>query len=160
MRLATFNALSPADAEAELTVCCASPEWAQRLVRARPFHSVAALCDQADRVLATLDEAEIDRALAGHPRIGERSTPASSRREQAGVATAEASVLAGLSTGNQAYEQRFGQVYLVCADGRSGAELLAVLRRRLANDPVTERGVLRAELGRINRIRLGRMVRA
>ncbi|MGH3566319.1 MAG: 2-oxo-4-hydroxy-4-carboxy-5-ureidoimidazoline decarboxylase [Pseudonocardia sp.] len=160
MQLAEFNALPLGHAAAELAACCSSPEWARRLARSRPFHSVAALCDQADQVLATLDEAEIDRALAGHPRIGEHSAHAASQREQAGVAGAGAAVLAELAAGNRTYEQRFGQVYLVCADGRSGAELLAVLRGRLAHDPATERRVLRAELGRINRVRLGWMVHA
>lgn len=157
MQLAEFNALPLGHAAAELATCCSSPEWARCLARARPFDSMAALHERADQVL---DEAEIDRALAGHPRIGERSAHASSRREQAGVAGADAAVLAELAAANRTYEQRFGHVYLVCADGRSGAELLAVLCRRLTNDPATERRVLRTELGRINRIRLGRMVQA
>lgn len=160
MQLSEFNVLPPGHAAAQLAACCASPEWARRLARSRPFDSVAALHERADQVLDELDEAEVDRALAGHPRIGERSAHASSRREQAGVAGADSAVLAELAAVNRTYERRFGQVYLVCADGRSGAELLAVLRRRLANDPVTERRVLRAELGRINRIRLARMVQA
>lgn len=160
MQLSEFNALPPGHAAAQLAACCASPEWARRLAHSRPFGSIAALHERADQVLDDLDEAEVDRALAGHPRIGERSAHASSRREQAGVAGADSAVLAELAAVNRTYERRFGQVYLVCADGRSGAELLAVLHRRLANDPVTERRVLRAELGRINRIRLGRMVQA
>jgi len=160
MQLAEFNALPLGHAAAELAACCSSPEWARRLARARPFDSMAALHERADQVLDELDEAEIDRALAGHPRIGERSAHASSRCEQAGVAGADAAVLAELTAANRTYEQRFGHVYLVCADGRSGAELLVVLRRRLTNDPATERRVLRAELGRINRIRLDRMVQA
>ncbi len=41
---------------------------------------------------------------------------------------------------------------------RSGTTLLEVLRTRLANDPVTERAVLRTELGKINRIRLTRLL--
>jgi 2-oxo-4-hydroxy-4-carboxy-5-ureidoimidazoline decarboxylase len=72
--------------------------------------------------------------------------------------TAADQVLAALADGNRAYEQRFGHVYLVCADGRPAAELLDVLRARLANDPATERAVLRTELGKINRIRLTRLL--
>ena len=78
-----------------------------------------------------------------------------SRREQAGVTGDE--TLAALAAGNREYEARFGHVYLVCASGRSGEELLAVLRSRLDNDPVTERAVVREELGRINRLRLERL---
>ena len=42
--------------------------------------------------------------------------------------------------------------------GKSGDELLAILRARLNNDPETERRVVRDELGKINRIRLERML--
>ncbi len=63
-----------------------------------------------------------------------------------------------LADGNRAYEAKFGHVYLVCASGRSAEELLAVLQQRLGNDPVTERAVVRRELGLINRIRLVRLV--
>ena len=62
-----------------------------------------------------------------------------------------------LLEGNREYEARFGHVYLVCASGRTGAELLALLRSRLANDPAYERTVARRELGKINALRLARL---
>jgi len=49
-------------------------------------------------------------------------------------------VLDALVEGNREYEERFGHVYLVRADGRSAEELLAVLRERLGNDPATSGG--------------------
>ena len=156
--VAEFDALPPAGARALLLGCCSSPAWADALVDGRPHGSVAGLLAAAVTALAALGEDEIDRALAGHPRIGERSEHASSRREQAGVTGAGPAVLDALADGNRAYEQRFGHVYLVCADGRPADELLAVLRRRLGNDPATERAVVRDELGRINRLRLARAV--
>lgn len=160
MRMADFDQLPAPDAEAALLGCCASPEWARRLAADRPYGSPDALLARADAVLAELDEAQVDLALAGHPRIGERSTHASSAREQAGVAGAPDAVRTALAEGNREYETRFGHVYLVCADGRPAAELLDVLRSRLHNDPATERAVLRGELAKINRIRLGRMLEA
>ena len=62
--------------------------------------------------------------------------------------------------GNREYEARFGHVYLVCADGRSGDELLAVLRERLTNDPTREWATVREELRKINRLRLVRLIDA
>jgi 2-oxo-4-hydroxy-4-carboxy-5-ureidoimidazoline decarboxylase len=154
MLVSEFDAL-PADATAAaLTEVCASPAWARALVAGRPYRSRAALLTHADAVLAGLGEDEVDAALAGHPRIGERPTHTSSRREQLGVVGADAEVLAALAAGNRAYEDRFGHVYLVCASGRSAEDLLAVLHTRLGNDPATERGVLRGELAAINRLRL------
>jgi 2-oxo-4-hydroxy-4-carboxy-5-ureidoimidazoline decarboxylase len=163
--LTRFNNARPEVALAELTACCASPCWAAAVAGGRPYPSVDAVLERASATLRELDEAEVDKALAGHPRIGERpvhtlAAHASSSREQAGVADADADTLAALAEGNRVYERRFGHVYLVCADGRSASELLAVLRGRLSNDPATERRVLRGELEKINRLRLARLLEA
>lgn len=160
MDLVTFNALPLHHAVAELTSCCASPAWARRVAAGRPFDGVDELIRCADEALAELDEDGVNATLAGHPRIGERPAHASSMREQAGVATSGTGLRTALAHANREYEERFGHVYLVCADGRSGGELLEVLRQRLGNDPATERRVLREELIKINRIRLARLVGA
>ena len=139
-----------------LFAVCATPRWADAVAAARPFGSPDALYAAADHALADLTESDLDDALSGHPRIGGRVGSAESRREQAGVSGK--GTLAALAEGNREYEARFGHVYLVCASGRSGEELLAVLRGRLGNDPATERAVVREELGRINRLRLERLV--
>jgi 2-oxo-4-hydroxy-4-carboxy-5-ureidoimidazoline decarboxylase len=163
MDLAGFNAAPPDDLEAALLDCCASVQWARAVAAGRPYPSIDALYEAADAALAALDDAELHAALAGHPRIGERAGAghaASSGREQAGVAQSSTATLDALVDGNRDYEARFGHVYLVCASGRSGSELLAVLRDRLGNDPTTEWTVTRAELGKINRLRLARLIGA
>ena len=139
---------------------CHSAVWAQEIASSRPFADLEALFDKADAVLAELPESEIDDALSGHPRIGERSESAASTREQSGVSSATEDVLAELRRKNAEYEETFGHVYLVCASGKSGTELLDILRGRLRNDPATERSVLRTELAAINRIRLARLIDA
>jgi 2-oxo-4-hydroxy-4-carboxy-5-ureidoimidazoline decarboxylase len=137
---------------------CSSTIWARRVLAGAPFRNVDALLDRADRVLAELPDAEIDAALDGHPRIGARPDNPSSAREQAAVTDAGADVKAALAARNREYEDRFGYVYLVCASGRSAEELLDILTERLENDPETERRVMRSELGKINRLRLQRLV--
>lgn len=154
---AAFDALSERDAVLELLSVCAAPDWAAGVAAGRPYASLDALLARADEVLAGLAESQVDAALAGHPRIGERAAGLSSRREQSRVAAAGTDVLDALVEGNREYEERFGHVYLVRADGRSAEELLAVLRERLGNDPATERRVLRGELAKINRLRLSRL---
>ncbi len=159
--LLALNALPAQDAESLLRTCCSSSVWASRLAAGRPYGSADDLLAAADVELIRLDEGDLDDALAGHPRIGERpSGPggAQSRREQSGVTDAAVGTLAALAEGNRAYEERFGHVYLVCATGRSGEELLEILRERLGNGPREERQVVRQELGRINRIRLERLL--
>ncbi|MGV9616698.1 2-oxo-4-hydroxy-4-carboxy-5-ureidoimidazoline decarboxylase [Nocardia xishanensis] len=153
-----FNALSNAAATDALLACCASPALAREVLAGRPYRSADDLYATADAVLAALPEEDIDRAVAGHPRIGGRTDNVASAREQSGVAAATDAVRSALAEGNRAYEQRFGHRYLVCATGRTGAELLDLLTTRLHNDPATERAVMRTELARINRIRLRRML--
>ncbi|MBC7300185.1 MAG: 2-oxo-4-hydroxy-4-carboxy-5-ureidoimidazoline decarboxylase [Nocardia sp.] len=156
LSLAGFNRLPAATAEAALLGCCRAPRWARAIAAARPYVSTRSLLAAADAASAALDDAEIDEALAGHPRIGDRPASPASAREQAGVAGDD--VRAALAEGNRAYEAKFGHIYLVCAAGRSGEELLAVLRARLDNDPSTERQVMRTELAKINRLRLAGLV--
>jgi len=155
---AGFDALSEAAAVEALLACCTSPVWARSVVAGRPYTSVDALYRAAEGALAELDEEEIDRALGGHPRIGARPDTVASAREQAGVAGAAEAVRVALAEGNLAYEEKFGHIYLVCATGKSGDELLELLTARLGNDPQIERRVMRTELAKINRIRLGRLL--
>jgi 2-oxo-4-hydroxy-4-carboxy-5-ureidoimidazoline decarboxylase len=155
VRLEQFNALPPHEAERELLTCCAAPRWARTVAAGCPYASITALHAAAG---AALDDADLDAAMAGHPRIGDRQAGGQSRREQSGVGGAAPDVLAALEEGNRAYEERFGCVYLVCATGRSAEDLLAILHARLANDPAAERAVALAELAAINRIRLDRLV--
>jgi 2-oxo-4-hydroxy-4-carboxy-5-ureidoimidazoline decarboxylase len=156
--LARFNALPEAEAVRALRGCCASRRWAERVAAGRPYGAPKEVYAFADAVLDELDEADVDEALAAHPRIGDRPTGADSRREQAGVAGADDATRTALAEANRAYEATFGHVYLVCATGKDAKELLAIARERLDNDPATERRVLRGELGQINRIRLDRLL--
>ncbi|MFN2478863.1 MAG: 2-oxo-4-hydroxy-4-carboxy-5-ureidoimidazoline decarboxylase [Pseudonocardiaceae bacterium] len=151
-----LNALPAASAEHELLACCSAPRWAHAVAAARPYPSVDALQAAA---AAALTDADVADGLVGHPRIGERTADPRSQREQGMVTRASPDVLAALAAGNRAYEERFGHVYLVCASGRSAAELLDVLRKRLAHDLATERDVVRRELVAINRLRLDALVR-
>ena len=153
-----FNALPDDRAEEALLACCASPAWAREVGGGRPYRDADLLFGAADDALARMNEDDLDDALAGHPRIGDRPVTEWSRREQAGVGDAGTATRRRLAAGNQAYEERFGHVYLVCATGRSGEELVAILEDRLGNDPQAERAIVRAELGKINRIRLQKLL--
>ncbi|GAB39243.1 MULTISPECIES: 2-oxo-4-hydroxy-4-carboxy-5-ureidoimidazoline decarboxylase [Gordonia] len=156
--LPSFNELSERQAIGTLYECCSSSIWALRVAKARPFVDDDALLEYADLILAELTESDLDEALSGHPRIGDRPDNASSSREQSGVAGADPEVLAELKQLNKEYDEKFGHVYLVFANGRPAEELLAILKERIRNDAPTERRVLRMELAKINRSRLQRML--
>jgi 2-oxo-4-hydroxy-4-carboxy-5-ureidoimidazoline decarboxylase len=151
-----LNLEEPAAAEHDLLACCASRRWADELLARRPYHDLAQLRSVSEQVLKALDWADVEQALAAHPRIGDRAAGTSteagwSRDEQAGATPND-----DLVAGNAAYEERFGHVFLICATGLSGQEMLAALHARLGNDPDTERDVVREELRKIVDLRLGK----
>lgn len=154
-----LNVAEPAAAEAALLACCASRRWADELLARRPYHDLADVRQVSHTILGELSWADVEQALAAHPRIGQRATGSGteaswSRAEQEGAAGATTETLEDLVAGNIAYEERFGHVFLICATGRSAEEMLMALRERLGNDPETERAVVRAELTKIVDLRL------
>ena len=157
--LAALNALPARDFEESLLRCCAAPGWARQVTAGRPYASVADLLAAADAAWAARDPGDLDAAMAGHPRIGERRLSGWSAGEQAGVGE-DAETLTALADANAAYEQRFGHVFLICATGRGPAEILAELNRRMSHDPATEREVAAAEIGKINALRLRKLAAA
>ena len=155
-----FNALSRAQAEAELLTCCASRRWAAAVVAGRPYGSAEDLFTAAGAAVRELEWDDVEEALNAHPRIGDRPPGADresawSRGEQSGVGDADR---AAFADGNAAYERRFGHVFLICASGRGAGEMLADLRERLTNDPETERSVVHGELVRITELRLRKLL--
>jgi 2-oxo-4-hydroxy-4-carboxy-5-ureidoimidazoline decarboxylase len=157
--LTSLNAAPGEFARQHLRACCSSERWVAEVESGRPYASAEDLMASSDAAVAGLAPADLGQALAGHPRIGERSgADDRSRREQAGVLGADPATIQALAEGNEEYERRFGHIYLVCATGRSAADLFSLLRERLGNDPGTEWGVVRRELGKINRIRLARLL--
>jgi 2-oxo-4-hydroxy-4-carboxy-5-ureidoimidazoline decarboxylase len=156
--LEALNAMPAAQASEHLLACCTSERWIHNVMSGRPYGSVGEILARSDESVAGLDRRDLEQALAGHPRIGARSAAGPSRQEQTGVQGADQATLRALAEGNEAYERRFGHIYLVCATGRSAGELLALLRERLGHDPGTEWGIVRRELGKINRIRLRQLL--
>ncbi|GAA2383803.1 2-oxo-4-hydroxy-4-carboxy-5-ureidoimidazoline decarboxylase [Nonomuraea africana] len=160
--MVNLNALSAEEAEKELLTCCASRAFAREVVAGRPYAGLAELTSAAEAAVRALAWPDVEEALAAHPRIGERPAGSAresewSRQEQSGVADGDDRVRTELAEGNRAYERRFGHVYLICATGLSGEEMLARLKERLDNDEDTERAVVRDELAKITKLRLARI---
>ncbi|WP_433870244.1 2-oxo-4-hydroxy-4-carboxy-5-ureidoimidazoline decarboxylase [Saccharopolyspora sp. CA-218241] len=161
--LAALNDLPRAELVERLLACLDVPRWADDVADRRPFADLAELLGAADGAAPDLTPGELDGALAAHPRIGQRPAGTGSaadhaRGEQSGVDPDDAELSRALREGNEEYERRFGHVYLVRAAGRSGAELLSILRSRLDNDPAAERRVVERELREIARLRLEKVI--
>ena len=157
--LATFNEADAGALRPRLHACLGVDRWVEEVLRGRPYADREALLEVADGAALELDDTELASALAGHPRIGERASApehdaAQSAREQAGVDRNDARVARALLEGNAAYEDRFDRVFLIRAAGRSAAEILAELRRRLGNDDLTERAETVDQLRQIALLRL------
>jgi 2-oxo-4-hydroxy-4-carboxy-5-ureidoimidazoline decarboxylase len=160
--LTDLNAAAGADLVPALLACCDVPAWAAAVADGRPYPDLDSLLTAADTAARRFTREDVDRALAAHPRIGERapgqgSEAAWSRQEQSTVRR-DAVTRQALADGNRAYEQRFGRVFLICATGRSGQEVLSSVRHRLGNDDQAEAQVVADELRAIALLRLRRVV--
>jgi len=157
-----FNAATAESLTATLTACCDVPAWVAAVRDGRPYAEAADALDVADKAARDFTPADVDRALAAHPRIGERAEGAGteaawSRQEQSGVST-DTGTADELARANRAYEERFGRVFLICATGLSAAEILGRLQGRLGNDAATEAAVVADELRRIALVRLSKVL--
>lgn len=163
-RLRELDALPDDELDRLLHACCASSAWVVRVRTGRPYGTPERLLDAAERACRELSPADVDEALAAHPRIGERAqgtgTEATwSRQEQASVSDADARTRERLRELNVAYELRFDRVFLVRAAGRTPAQMLAELERRLGNDPAAESQEVVEQLAQITRLRVERLLR-
>lgn len=157
--LARFNTSPDSTAQAALHEVCASSAWGSKLLAQRPYATVEALFAASDAAMAELTAEDLAVAMAGHPPIG-RPKPGdpTSSREQSGMAGASDDLKAEMLELNLAYQEKFGHVFLICATGRTGEQMRDAVRERIDNSPEQEREIVRAELGKINRIRLARLV--
>jgi 2-oxo-4-hydroxy-4-carboxy-5-ureidoimidazoline decarboxylase len=157
--LAAFNAASPQAAERDVLECCASGTFAKLIADGRPYRDAAAVAASVDAAFGVLSWDDIVESMNAHPRIGERAPGGGwSAAEQSGAASAGDRVRQALAEGNVAYENRFGHVFLICASGLSGQEMLAQLEARLGNNTEAERTVVRQELLKITRLRMTKLL--
>ena len=161
MQLEQFNAAGRPEAADALRPCLDIRRWIDELVDGRPYGSLDALLEAGRPAASPFTPAEIAAALSRHPRIGERAEGHSteallSQTEQAalGNADADAAVAEALAEGNRSYEEKFGQVFLIRAAGRSRGEILAALRTRLAHTPDEEQATIGEQLREIAVLRL------
>ena len=159
MHLEQFNAASRTEAADALRPCLDIQRWIEDLADGRPYLGLEALLEAGRAATDPFTPAEIEAALAHHPRIGEQargnSTEARlSQSEQAGLGEADAAVAEALAEGNRAYEAKFGQVFLIRASGRSREKILAALTTRLGHTPEEEQAIIGEQLREIAVLRL------
>lgn len=159
MQLSEFNGADAETAAQQASVWAPIPAWVDALVAGRPYASTDALAARADALAREWSPADLDAAIAHHPRIGAKvggsgAEAAASRSEQASMATAADEITRAIAAGNGDYEARFGRVFLIRAAGRSPEEMLAELTRRLGNDDTAEAAEALDQLRQIALLRL------
>lgn len=165
MLIEEFNALSESGAASELQTCCASERWVRAVVAQRPFDSVNALHAAAEAEWSVLAEADYLEAFDAHPKIGDpdslkkkyANTHKMASGEQQLVEKATPEVIDALATINQAYQEKFGFIFIVCATGKSAQEMLTLVERRLPNDRTEEVTNAACEQAAITAIRLNKL---
>lgn len=166
MTIDQLNRLSEADATAAFEQCCGAAQWVERMVYARPFEELSEILETSDTIWEECDVDDYEEAFTHHPRIGDveslakkyANTKAWASGEQKGVEGADRVVIEKLAEGNKAYEEKFGHIFIVCATGKSAAEMLAMLEARMTNDPKDEILIAAAEQNKITRLRLKKLL--
>jgi len=158
-----INDADEAQLRSGLSRCCGSRRWVQAMLDARPFTSRTHLFGQAEWLWWHLGDGDWREAFTHHPEIGAdvdklrekfANTASLSEAEQAGVATATDEVLGRLAEANRKYKAAFGYLFIVCASGKSAAEMLAILKERLDNEPDAELRIAAGEQRKITELRL------
>jgi OHCU decarboxylase len=159
--LARWNELSADAAESEILPCCGSRAWARGMADRRPIADEASVLAASDETWRNLSESDWMEAFRSHPRIGESRAPESAHAQSAAwsaeeqkAAAADDEVKAALAEGNREYERQFGHIFIVCASGKTGAEILQILCRRLQNDDRAELQEAAEQQRQITQIRL------
>lgn len=166
MTIDELDDLSKDMARAELARCCGSTRWVDGMLSRRPFGSKAGLLAAADAAWTPTGEKDWLEAFSHHPRIGGKdalrakfaATKSWSQGEQSSVAAADEATLDALEKGNADYEAKFGFIFIVCATGKSAAEMLELLKARLPNDRKKELINAAAEQAKITKIRLEKLI--
>jgi len=142
--------------------CCGAHRWVSDMLAQHPYRAWSQVRPAADDIWWNLSAADWREAFAHHPKIGDldslrakfASTQAWAAGEQSQVQEATESVLQGLARGNEAYEAKFGYIFIVCATGKSAEVMLSLLQERLTHDPQTELRVAAEQQRQIMQLRL------
>jgi 2-oxo-4-hydroxy-4-carboxy-5-ureidoimidazoline decarboxylase len=162
--LARWNRLDLAAAAREALPCCGSQAWATALASARPIEDVESLIETSSSIWLSLPEEAWQEAFDSHPRIGQNHAQAhaaeeslrwSAQEQRTALSKDEVAKLA-LEDANRRYEQRFGRIFIVCASGKTSAEILAILEARMQNDNATELREAAEQQHQITQLRLHR----
>jgi len=161
--LARWNTLDSEAAAREALPCCGSSAWATALAAKRPIPDEASLIAASNLIWLALPESAWREAFDSHPRIGQtapqsRATAESLRwsAQEQHAALSEDTAKLALEEANRRYEQKFGRIFIICASGKTSAEILSILEARMNNDAAAELHEAAEQQRQITQLRLHR----
>lgn len=162
MKLDEINTLNDEAVRQWLSTCCGAVSWVNTMVAHRPYKSEEDLVSKANDAWKNTQESDWLEAFCHHPKIGDleslkkkfAATEHLARSEQNAVNHAAEATLCELAAGNDAYEKRFGFIFIVCASGKSAEEMLSLLKLRLQNERNVELRLAAEEQLKITLLRL------
>lgn len=166
MNLQELNQMPEPERAEALLKCCGSSQWVQKMQHFFPADDLVELLNDAEEQWYTCTEADWLEAFTHHPKIGDvasltkkfASTAQWASGEQGAVANADTHTIEALAKGNEAYEVKFGFIFIVCATGKSAAEMLQLLEQRLPNTRETELKIAMEEQLKITQLRLQKLI--
>jgi 2-oxo-4-hydroxy-4-carboxy-5-ureidoimidazoline decarboxylase len=166
MTLHEFNTLPEDSLIEELTRCCGSSAWVQRMLSFIPADDLVELLEDAEEQWYKCSQEDWKEAFDHHPKIGDvrslkkkfANTENWASDEQEGVKQASSKTLEELAKANRLYEEKFGYIFIVCASGRSAEEMLDILRSRLKNAEEKEIRIAADEQNKITKLRLEKLL--
>jgi 2-oxo-4-hydroxy-4-carboxy-5-ureidoimidazoline decarboxylase len=166
MTLHELNTLPKDLLKQELFKCCGSHTWVDKMLVFFPADDMVELLNDAEDQWYECSEADWLEAFTHHPKIGDveslkkkfAATAQWASGEQGSVAEASQQTLEALAKGNEAYENKFGFIFIVCATGKSAEEMLALLEARLPNSREEEINIAMDEQNKITKLRIEKLL--
>jgi 2-oxo-4-hydroxy-4-carboxy-5-ureidoimidazoline decarboxylase len=154
--------MTPEEARHELSRCCGCARWIDLMIEHRPFEHRADLFNAAEIFWFELDKEDWLEAFTHHPKIGDirdlaakfPETSDLSADEQKKISKGNSEQLAELKKLNDDYEQKFGFIFILCAQKKSITEVLQQINLRIKNSYEQELEHATAEQNKITRLRL------
>lgn len=164
MTLNDLNNLDNQQASKWFEQCCASRTWIYSMTNARPFSDLKNIEEAAKTAWAKCTEQDYLEAFKAHPMIGDMNTlrekfantKAIAANEQSGTAVAPEATLNELKEANQAYLDKHGFIFIICATGLSADVMLSELQKRLPNSTAQEITNAAAEQIKITLLRINK----
>ena len=165
MTIAEFDHLREETKKTLLLQCCGSSAWVDKMLTVFPVEDLVELLKAAEEKWDECNAEDWREAFNHHPKIGDinslkekfANTAQWASAEQSGVNDAAENVIQELAKANEAYEKKFGNIFIVCATGKSAEQMLGILKERLNNCKEEEIKIAAAEQLNITKLRLEKL---